>query len=415
MTCPPCDVELTPRLRAGGARAPDSGRGCPLRSIRSRRRSVAEHARLSAKAEGAVDELLDEHDGHAALAGGFEALEDEVDDSGASPSDISSAMISRGGAANARASASICCSPPDSVPARLAASTGEHGEHLVGVRHRGLRWSRCRPGERPSAVLLTDRPGKIPGPRGCGRGPRGGSAGPPLGDVLPPEGDLRPGRAGPALTRRVPACSCPRRSSRAPPRPTPRARRSNVEESLHRRVTDAQVRDRQERSTHVGASSRVVPAGTLDGLVVAQIRGCGPPGRCGSRPACPVAMQMPKSSTDTKLDKPEHHGDVVLDEEHRHLLFLDDAAQRRAELRGLARVQTRRRLVEQHDQWPGCAAPAQPRPGARFRVGAGGRCLATRESPSRSNRRLDSVCCSSESAGADARRSTRSLQSRRSA
>ena len=38
--------------------------------------------------------------------------------SGASPSDISSAMISFGETANARASASICCSPPDRLPAR---------------------------------------------------------------------------------------------------------------------------------------------------------------------------------------------------------------------------------------------------------------------------------------------------------
>ncbi len=38
--------------------------------------------------------------------------------SGASPSDISSAMTSFGETASARASASICCSPPERLPAR---------------------------------------------------------------------------------------------------------------------------------------------------------------------------------------------------------------------------------------------------------------------------------------------------------
>jgi hypothetical protein len=47
---------------------------------------------------------------------------------GASPSDGSSNMMSRGRAISARPIASICCSPPESVPAawrRRSASTGK--------------------------------------------------------------------------------------------------------------------------------------------------------------------------------------------------------------------------------------------------------------------------------------------------
>ncbi len=72
--------------------------------------------------------------------------------SGASPSDISSAMISFGGTASARASASICCSPPESVPARWvrrSASTGNSSYALLDRRPCARRG--CRPAAPPCA------------------------------------------------------------------------------------------------------------------------------------------------------------------------------------------------------------------------------------------------------------------------
>ena len=58
------------------------------------------------------------------------------DDRGARPSDISSAISSRGGAASTRARLSICCSPPESVPAWLTATLGEHREGVEGPLER---------------------------------------------------------------------------------------------------------------------------------------------------------------------------------------------------------------------------------------------------------------------------------------
>ena len=58
--------------------------------------------------------------------------------SGASPSDISSAMINRGGTAKARREREHLLLATRERARALAASIGEHGEHLVRVCHRGL-------------------------------------------------------------------------------------------------------------------------------------------------------------------------------------------------------------------------------------------------------------------------------------
>ena len=58
--------------------------------------------------------------------------------SGARPNDGSSSNSSRGRSSNARAIASICCSPPDSVPAcwRIAlAQARKIAEHALEIRH----------------------------------------------------------------------------------------------------------------------------------------------------------------------------------------------------------------------------------------------------------------------------------------
>ena len=69
-------------------------------------------------AEHLVGELLDDQDRHVV---GGDALHDLVElldtTSGASPIDSSSSRSTFGSVAIARAIASICCSPPESVPA----------------------------------------------------------------------------------------------------------------------------------------------------------------------------------------------------------------------------------------------------------------------------------------------------------
>ena len=76
-------------------------------------------------------------------------------------------MISRGGTAKARARASICCSPPERLPARC-------------VR----RWPRTGKSPMARSMALARSP-RFPGPRPCAgcRSPRGPERCPPLRDV----------------------------------------------------------------------------------------------------------------------------------------------------------------------------------------------------------------------------------------
>ncbi len=68
-------------------------------------------------------------------------------------------QISRGRPISARAMATICCSPPDSVPARLLDALGDAGEQcqhaLVVLRDRGP----VAPGERAHQQVLAHRHG----------------------------------------------------------------------------------------------------------------------------------------------------------------------------------------------------------------------------------------------------------------
>ena len=83
--------------------------------------------------------------------------------SGASPSDISSAMSSFGGAASTRARASICCSPPDSVPACWRRRSARTGNISIARSNASLR---CAARDREPQL----RPEVVASPRGAGRG-----------------------------------------------------------------------------------------------------------------------------------------------------------------------------------------------------------------------------------------------------
>ena len=99
---------------------------------------------------------------------------------GARPSEGSSNMISSGAPIRQRAIASICCSPPESVPAGLARALGEHRkqrQHAVAVLPRAARArGSMAPISRFSATDSSETPGALPPPGRCRDRRRDGSA-----------------------------------------------------------------------------------------------------------------------------------------------------------------------------------------------------------------------------------------------
>src|SRR5207245_1669054 len=83
--------------------------------------------------------------------------------SGASPSDGSSSISSFGRARNARARASICCSPPDSVPACWLRRESSHGKYSSTVVRSGRPRRMYAPMRRFSQTVSS---AKMPRPSG---------------------------------------------------------------------------------------------------------------------------------------------------------------------------------------------------------------------------------------------------------
>ena len=237
--------------------------------------------------------LLDDEDGEALLARSAAPRISKISRTiiGARPSDGSSSISSRGRAISARPSASICCSPPESVPARWPLALGEPGE-------RGRALARGR----PRAPLAADV-----------RAERRFSRDRQLADDPAAFGHVRDSRAA--------------RSPRAPPRD-----RAAVEHDLARLAHG--VRDRPQRGRLAGAvraehrDHLAPPAPTsetpcsactgavarVDALELEQrhysprrrCRGTprSPPGRAAPPAACPAAIFRPKSSTCTRSETP---------------------------------------------------------------------------------------------------------------
>ena len=173
-----------------------------------------------------------------------------------------------------------------------------------------------------------------------------------------------------APTPRGRACSCPRRSRRAPRRPTLRHVDAHVEQRLHRRRTA-----RRDSATESSASLMrrvlgvVVGRCALDGFVVAQVRGAH-----GGVVADLVGGAVRDADAEVehrdRARQAEHHGDVVLDEQQRDLLLVDDGAQRaRRAARSRARrvPTTARRAARSTGRWRG---RVPPRPAGRSRAAA---------------------------------------------
>ena len=125
---------------------------------------------------------------------------------GARPSEGSSSSSTRGPAISARPIASICCSPPESRPARLAGALGEDREQLVHPARGRARAPPCRAPPCPPArrFSATVRRPKIRRPSGtCTSPPRATSAGSsPI--RLRPASSIEPPVIAPRCPRRVP-------------------------------------------------------------------------------------------------------------------------------------------------------------------------------------------------------------------
>ena len=144
---------------------------------------------------------------------------------GASPSDGSSSSRSRGRSTNARASASICCSPPLSVPAccvRRSVSQGKYEKHALEL---GLDRAAARVGA--ETEVLPD--GQLGERAAALRHVRDAEARGAVGAVRARASGRRTGcspSAAPCPRPRAASSSCPRRWRRARRRSRPRRPRA---------------------------------------------------------------------------------------------------------------------------------------------------------------------------------------------
>ena len=128
-------------------------------------RAVDQHITAMCEPQGMERILLDDEDRHALRGSSLGQRIEKIcfTISGASPSDGSSSMSNLGRDMSARAMASICCSPPESVPPRCVRRSlrrGNRCRYASRDRLRSSRHRRCR-GPRPS--------GGFPAPSCAGR------------------------------------------------------------------------------------------------------------------------------------------------------------------------------------------------------------------------------------------------------
>ena len=301
------------RTRRGSGRAPPGGRSSagPVHATDPCLRIT--HSLASA--ERAVDELLDEHDGHAALAGPLDALEHEVDHERREPERH---LVGDDQLRRDRQRAGQC------EHLLLATREGAGALRRVGRPARGTSRTRgrsppcagrrCRRGAPPSggSPAPTGR-GRCPDPRGCAPARRGGSVRVGLRDVLAVEDDPSAERRAPVPTPRAASVLLPApfAPSTATTEPSGTSMR-HVEQRLDRSVPHVEALDGEQGVAQLGSA---VLGGVVD-VGVARCCRCprplrrrrgtrrAPRGRCGSRRGVPCAMQRPKSSTATELDRP---------------------------------------------------------------------------------------------------------------
>ena len=276
-----------------------------------RHRPALQDEALVGELQGPVDVLLDHQDRHAGLARPAEPLEDRVDEEGARPSESSSAISSVGEVMRARASESICCSPPERLPAtcrRRAARLGKNSNARSMASRRARR--PCNAASPSACSRSPTASGIHPVPRADGSPRPGESGGADRGDVRALERHA-PGRGGDQSRRwRGPGCSCRPRWGRARPAPVPagsgtrpptrrRPARSGRTDPRRRGRAPAVASRRSDRSGWLERSRR--PPGAPRRHRQAAVSSPRYAARTwGSRrisSGVPLAMRTPKSST----------------------------------------------------------------------------------------------------------------------
>ena len=190
-----------------------------------------EHVRVLGRGERDPRVLLDDEDGQPLVLVQAPGRPGRAPGrrSGARPSEGSSSSRSRGRETSARASASICCSPPLSVPACWLPAAGDAREVLERALGVALDRAAVAPGRAAEEHVLPD--GQLAVDAAALGHVRDAEAGDRLGRA--PADPLRRRRrsrrsSGPCRRSRAASSSCRRRSRRAARRPAlrrPRARR----------------------------------------------------------------------------------------------------------------------------------------------------------------------------------------------
>ncbi len=169
-------------------------------------------------------------------------------------------MISFGETAKARASASICCSPPDRLPARWDGRVPNTGNRSMA---RSMEVARTVRGSWATAMRrlsVTDSPGKMPRPSGMYVSPsrRIRWAGSPVMSrpsktTRPAVGATRPDTARAKVL--LPAPFTPRTARTDPGTTSDR----DAEQRLGRAVTDVESGDLEQGGRHASSSSLRAP------------------------------------------------------------------------------------------------------------------------------------------------------------
>ena len=164
------------RLRRGGAAPRNTERRRSGRSSRSaagpekRTSPRSRNTARSATSSATFDRLLDEHERRAL---GSEPLDEAAAarprPPGPGPATARRSSAAGAGSGTAMASASICCWPPDRLPARLAGRSRQDGEQRVDRRQVGGHLPRGRRGaasRRPAGSRPRSATGNTPAPAG---------------------------------------------------------------------------------------------------------------------------------------------------------------------------------------------------------------------------------------------------------
>ena len=273
--------------------------------------------------------------------------------SGARPNDGSSRISRRGRSSSARAIASICCSPPESVPACWRRRSRSRGSSRTRARTppRSLgapgAYRRRAAGSPRRSSAGRCRGRRAPAPRRAGRCSRSAAR----RSARPPKRISPAVRTMPRIARKVVVLPAPLAPSSAVMPPSATARSIPCSTSVRAVAGTQPAHCEQRRHARLGRRDR---------------RGS-PRGRAAPPPADPSAILRPNSSATTRSETRHDQVHVMLDQQDAELEARPDGADQVGELVHLLVVEPARRLVEQEQRGLADAGrgPARPASGSR--------------------------------------------------